>query len=148
MIAAIASLVLGCVIGYLGQRSRLCFVAGYRDYFLTRNTYILKGALGAVIGVLGGYILFGFLGGSVPMFPMLLNTPGMSLRSAWLFAVIGGLGLGFFAVLSGGCPYRMHIMASEGKKTYWVYLLGFYVGLIFFNLVTAPLLEFISQYLR
>ncbi len=145
MIAAAATLVLGFVIGYLGQRSRLCFISGYRDFFLTRNTLLLKGIFGAILGAVSGFILFSLLGGSVPGFPLLLNTPLMSLKSTWLIAIIGGLGVGFVGVLAGGCPFRMHVLAAEGKKTYWYYLLGFYVGLIFFNLVTSQYLDMLKS---
>jgi uncharacterized membrane protein YedE/YeeE len=51
-------------------------------------------------------------------------------------------------VLSGGCPFRMHIQALEGKKTYGVYLFGFYAGLIFYNLVTAPWVQAITRMLK
>ena len=148
MMIAITSLAFGFLIGYLGQRSRLCYIAGYRDFYLTKDTYILKGMYGTMIGAVGGFLLFHFLGGNTPGFPMLLDTAGMNLKSAWLFAVVGGLGLGFFGALSGGCPYRLHIMASEGKKTYWAYVLGFYTGLIYFNVVTTRFLEMIVQHLR
>lgn len=145
MIASVATLVLGFVIGYLGQRSRLCFISGYRDFFLTRSTLLLKGVLGTFLGAAGGFILFSLLGGSVPGFPLLLDTPLMSFKATWLIAIIGGLGVGFVGVLAGGCPFRMHILAAEGRKTYWFYLLGFYAGLIFFNLVTSQYLDLLKS---
>jgi uncharacterized membrane protein YedE/YeeE len=148
MMVGIVTLIFGFTIGYLGQRARLCYIAGYRDLFLTRDTYIIKGMLGTFIGAIGGFMLFSFLGGNVPGFPMLLDTPGMGLRSAWLFAIVGGLGLGFFGCLSGGCPYRLHVMAAEGKKTFWAYALGFYLGLIYFNVVTTRFLEWVVQVVR
>jgi uncharacterized protein len=148
MIVGIVTLVFGFIIGYLGQRSRLCYIAGYRDFFLTRDTYILKGMIGTFVGALGGFVLFHFLGGDVPGFPMLLDTPGMNLKSSFVFAMVGGLGLGFFATLSGGCPYRLHIMACEGKKTYWAYALGFWVGLVYFDVVTNKFLEYVVYRLQ
>ena len=144
MTAAVATLILGFIIGYLGQRSRLCFVAGYRDLFLTRDTLLLKGIAGTFVGAVGGFILFSFTGASVPGFPMLLQTPQLSVKSAWFTTVIGGLGVGVVGGLAGGCPFRMHVLAAEGKKTYWFYLLGFYVGLVFFNLVTTECLNMIK----
>jgi uncharacterized membrane protein YedE/YeeE len=140
MIASIATLVLGFVIGYLGQRSRLCFVSGYRDFILTRNTALLKGVVGAFLGALGGYILFSHLGGTIPEFPIFLNVGIGTFSSEWLIMLVGGLGVGIVGVLSGGCPYRMHILAAEGRKTQWFYLLGFYIGLVFYNLVTVHLM--------
>jgi len=145
MVVGLSSLIFGLVIGYLGQRSRLCYIAGYRDFVTTRDTYLLKGILGTFLGALIGFWLFSLLGGNIPGWPMLLDTPGMGLRSTWLFAIVGGLGLGFFACLSGGCPYRCHIMAMEGKKTWWYYLLGFYGGLLYFDVVTVPFLEWVVK---
>ncbi len=138
MIASLATLVLGFIIGYLGQRSRLCFVSGYRDWILTHDTTLLKGVGGAFVGALGGYILFRLLGGSVPGFPMILLTSLLTSRGALIITIVSALGVGIIGALSGGCPYRMHILAAEGKKTYWVYLLGFYVGLNFFQSCYRP----------
>ena len=145
MTAALATLVLGFVIGYLGQRSRLCFVSGYRDLFLIRDSSLLKGVIGTFLGALAGFILFKYLGGSIVGFPMLLTTPGLDSVSTWLITIVGGLGVGFVGALAGGCPFRMHVLAAEGKRTYWFYLLGFYLGLVFYNLVTFRILECITS---
>lgn len=136
MTAALATLLLGFIIGYLGQRSRLCFVSGYRDMLLTRDANLLKGVIGGFGGALAGYVLFYFTGGNVPEFPTLLRTPDLYSASAWITTIISGLGVGFVGVLAGGCPFRMHVLAAEGRRTYWFYLLGLYLGLVFFNLVT------------
>ncbi|MCL2677493.1 MAG: hypothetical protein FWE85_00385 [Clostridiales bacterium] len=37
------SLAIGLVFGFLAQRSRMCFIGGWRDFFLIRDTYLLKG---------------------------------------------------------------------------------------------------------
>jgi uncharacterized membrane protein YedE/YeeE len=148
MIVPIVSLIFGLLIGYFGQRARLCYIAGYRDFTLVRDTYVLKGMYGTAVGAFGGFLIFKFLGGDVPGWPMLAETPGMHLISSWLFAIVGGLGLGFFACLSGGCPYRNHIMAMEGKKTFWAYAAGFWIGLVYFNLVTNRFLEYIVNVLH
>jgi len=42
-VAAVASLVVGIVIGFVGQRSRMCFIGGIRDWILVRDTFLLKG---------------------------------------------------------------------------------------------------------
>ncbi len=148
MTVAAASLVLGLIIGYLGQRTRLCFIAGYRDFFMARDTTLLKGVLGAFLGALGGYTLFNWLGGNVPAFPMLFATAGLFSKATWLWTIVGGLGVGIVGVLSGGCPFRMHVLAFEGSKTHWFYLIGFYVGLVFYNLVTAPWVQLITRSLK
>jgi uncharacterized membrane protein YedE/YeeE len=148
MTVGIVSLVFGLVIGYLGQRARLCYIAGYRDFTLVQDTYVLKGMFGTAVGAVIGFFVFSFLRGDVPGWPLLAETPGMNLISSWLFAIVGGLGLGFFACLSGGCPYRNHIMAMEGKKTFWVYALGFWAGLLYFDLVTTKFLEWVVNVLH
>ncbi len=145
MIAGIATLVLGFVIGYLGQRSRLCFISGYRDFFLTRDSTLLKGVFGAFFGALAGFILFHFLKGSVPAFPLFSFTPLPILNVGLILTMIAGLGVGVVGTLAGGCPFRMHVLAAEGRKTYWYYLLGFYGGLVFYNLVTTHLLDAIGR---
>jgi hypothetical protein len=136
MTAAVATLLLGFVIGYLGQRSRLCFISGYRDLLLTGDSTLVKGVLGGFGGALAGYVIFYFAGGTVPEFPALLRTPGMDSARVWVTTLVSGFGVGFVGVLAGGCPFRMHVLAAEGRRTYWFYLLGLYLGLIFFNLVT------------
>ncbi len=145
MIAAIATLVLGFVIGYLGQRSRLCFISGYRDFLLTRDSTLLKGVAGAFLGALGGFILFHSLKGSVPGFPLLLTAPLPALDVGLAITIVAGLAVGGVGALAGGCPFRMHVLAAEGRKTYWYYLLGFYAGLVFYNVVTSPLMAMIGK---
>lgn len=145
MIAALATLALGFVIGYLGQRSRLCFISGYRDFFLTHDTTLLRGVVGAFLGALAGFILFRLLGGTVPAFPLVLAEPLPSLSIGLGITVLAGLAVGAVGALAGGCPFRMHVLAAEGRRTYWYYLLGFYVGLIFYNIVTARILDLIRR---
>ncbi len=145
MIAALATLVLGFGIGYLGQRSRLCFISGYRDFFLTRDITLLKGVAGAFLGALGGFILFHFLKGSVPAFPLFLSQSLPDFNLGLGITILAGLAVGVVGALAGGCPFRMHVLAAEGRKTYWYYLLGFYVGLIFYNLVTVRILDLIRK---
>ncbi|MCE5202760.1 MAG: YeeE/YedE thiosulfate transporter family protein [Coriobacteriales bacterium] len=134
---AIATLILGFVAGYLGQRSRLCFVSGYRDVVLTRDTTLLRGVLAAFGGALLGYVAFGRLGGFLPGFPMLHESIA-DQALPWVFAVVGGLGLGAVGMLAGGCPFRMHVLASEGRQGALFYLVGFYIGMVFFNIVLTP----------
>jgi hypothetical protein len=137
MTAAIATLVLGVVIGYLGQRSRLCFISGYRDFVLMRDTVLLRGVLGAFLGAVIGHLAVRWLGGGVPGFPAFAQESAPVAWSVWILVIVGGLGVGLTSSLAGGCPYRMHVLAGEGGKTYWYYLGGFYAGLVFYNLVTG-----------
>ena len=141
MTAAVATLILGFVVGFLGQRSRLCFVAGYRDLILMRDFQLLRGVLGTFIGAFIGYAVFGLLNGFIPLFPLLFQSPRTSMPSMWIAAIVGGLGVGFFGGLAGACPFRMHVLAAEGKRSCLYYLAGFYVGIVFFNILIEPLLQ-------
>jgi len=145
LIHAIATLVIGVLIGYLGQRSRICFIGGIRDLYLVKDFYLIKGLLGLFIGALIGFTTFSVTGGYTPGFPLLLETPGMSMKFPWVFAIVGGFGMGFFSVLAGGCPFRLHVMAGEGKKTAVAYLVGFYVGIIYFSLIVTKLLALVIE---
>ena len=138
--AMIATLILGFVIGFLGQRSRLCFISGYRDFILMRDNQLLRGVIGAFLGAVLGYFIFSLFDGFVPLFPLLFQSPRTSMLTVWIAVVIGGLGVGFFGGLAGACPFRMHVLAAEGKRTSYFYLAGFYVGIVFFNIFAEPAL--------
>lgn len=138
MLAVLATLVIGLLVGYLGQRSRFCSIGGFRDFFLARDTYLLKGYFGVIVGAAGGYILFKFVGGDLPGFPLGMDLPPVI---PLLIMIAAAVGLGFCSVLAGGCPTRQHVMAAEGKESAVYYLAGFYVGIVYFILV-------ISQYLN
>lgn len=48
MLTILLGLVLGLIMGYVSQRSRFCIQGGFRDFFLFRNTFLLKGVLAAM----------------------------------------------------------------------------------------------------
>ncbi|XHH09783.1 MAG: YeeE/YedE thiosulfate transporter family protein [Candidatus Bathyarchaeia archaeon] len=146
----IGTLVAGIIIGYLAQRSRMCFVGGIRDYVLVKDTHLLKAPVAFLVGAVAifgvSYLLVGV--SKWPWFVTsgLLPIAGAPLSSVaatpiWihlLLAVIGGLGLGLFSVFAGGCPLRQHVMASEGDKSSIAYLAGFYVGAVVFTTAILP----------
>jgi len=43
LLLSLVFLLIGALIGFLAQRSRMCFVAGLRDYLLVRDTELLLG---------------------------------------------------------------------------------------------------------
>ena len=150
MIVAVSTLLFGVFIGYLGQRSGSCFISGTRDLYFIRNSYLFKAIIGALAGSFGGFVIFNGLGidlrGTYD-FLILLDRPGLFSTITVAFAIIGGLGLGFFSVLAEGCPFRSHVRASEGRGDALHYILGFYVGIIYFYLVTKVLITFIVSIL-
>ena len=40
---SVISLSAGIIVGMFAQKSRMCFIGGWRDFFLIRDTYLLKG---------------------------------------------------------------------------------------------------------
>lgn len=147
---AIGTLIFGILIGYLGQRSALCFIGGMRDFYLIRDTWLIKGLLGFLGGSLIGYLIFHGLG-MIPSYPWILEKgltaiPGDAAGSAgfmahFLVTIIGGIGVGFLSVIQGGCPFRNYVMAAEGNKSAIAYVLGLLVGAVVFHLLVLPVLK-------
>jgi len=127
MTAAIATLVIGVVIGYLGQRSRMCFVGGIRDFILVRDTYLLRGLIAFGLTAWLAFPLVGFFTGSRP------GPFASSDLITILFTVIGGFGVGYFSTLANGCPFRQHVLAAQGVRSSIAYLAGFLAGAVIFH---------------
>jgi hypothetical protein len=135
---SLTTLVVGLIVGYAAQRSGFCSVGGWRDLILMKDTHLLKGILGFLVGGILGYTILSLTGGIyfANQFPWFYfkgwsaMIPGSvvaykNVWAGWAVAAIGGLGMGFFSVLAGGCPLRNATMAAEGNKSSWWYLLGF-----------------------
>jgi uncharacterized membrane protein YedE/YeeE len=165
----LGTLVFGLIMGYLGQRSRMCFVGGMRDWYLVRDSYLIKGLFAFIISTFVWLAIFRPFAPSLKTFPWVANAV-LVFRADWaargistipsrllpipgdpiswsskvyahiFLAIAGGFGLGFFATLAGGCPFRQHIMAAEGSKSAITYLVGFIAGAILFHKFIAPLI--------
>ncbi len=134
MTAAVASLVIGVALGYLGQRSRMCFVGGLRDFLLVRDTALLKG-------------LFAFALVAWVAFPLARLVTGVALDTPLgtdivtvLVTMAGGFGVGYVSTLANGCPLRQHVLAAQGVTSSLTYLAGFFAGAIVFHVWIAPAL--------
>ncbi len=141
MIQVAATLIVGMIAGYIVQRSRFCSIGGFRDFFLSRGTYLLKGYGGLLVGAAAGFILFKMTGGKIANFPLGMDFPPIA---PFIAMIIGAIGLGFFSVLAGGCPTRQHVMAAEGKESAVFYLIGLYAGIVYFFLVTTQYLNILG----
>ncbi len=134
MTPAIVTLIIGFILGYLGQRSRMCFVGGIRDFMLVRDTYLLKGLIAFGLVAWLAFPVFGIFGGATPG-PF--SSPDIT---AVVLTVLGGFGVGYVSTLANGCPFRQHVLAAQGMISSITYLCGFLVGAVMFHLLIVPLL--------
>jgi uncharacterized protein len=134
---SLVSLGVGLIVGYLGQRSRMCTIGGLRDFVLVRDTGLLKG-VGAML--LASWVAFGVLhaiaGSDLNRLVAAGTTP--SGIGAVVAILVGGLALGFFATLSGACPLRQHVLAGQGRVGAWAFLAGFYLAGIVYTSWLQP----------
>ncbi len=134
MTAAVATLVVGVVLGYLGQRSRLCFIGGIRDFILVRDTYLLRGLVAFGLTAWLTFPLVAFVTGARP------GPFNVADAMTVMLTVVGGFGVGYVSTLANGCPLRQHVLAAQGVVSSTTYLAGFFAGAVIFHAWSAPLL--------
>ena len=134
MTAAIASLLIGLALGYLGQRSRMCFVGGIRDFILVRDTALLKGLAAFGLTAWVAFPLAHLVTGKTPGAPT--GTDVITL----LLTIAGAFGVGYVSTLANGCPLRQHVLAAQGVRSSMTYLGGFFAGAVIFHVWVAPAL--------
>lgn len=125
--AGLLSLGAGLLIGFIAQKTRMCFAGGWRDIMLVRDFHLVSGIAAFFVGALAtNYILDNFSGLYHWGFE---NQPIAHTDHLWNFL---GLSLtGLSATMLGGCPLRQTIMASEGDADAGVTFLGMAVGAAF-----------------
>jgi uncharacterized membrane protein YedE/YeeE len=133
MTGMVATLLIGLLLGYLGQRSRMCFVGGIRDFMLVRDTDLLKGLLGFGLVAWVAFPLAVRLVGSDPV-PS--GVDGVAIAMTGL----GALVVGYVSTLANGCPFRQHVLAAQGVVSSLAYLVGFFVGAVAFHWWVEPTL--------
>lgn len=134
MTAALATLVVGLVVGYLGQRSRMCFVGGIRDFILVRDTALLKGLVAFGVTAWVAFPLARLMAGA------LREAPAPADAVTLLLTIGGGFGVGYVSTLANGCPLRQHVLAAQGVTSSMTYLGGFFAGAVIFHVWVAPAL--------
>ena len=120
LIAIIASLAAGLVVGIIAQRTRLCMAGGIRDVILLNDWTLLIGSVMIfVVALIGNLITGNFNLG-------FRGQPVAQTNQIWNF--LGMLLVGLASVLLGGCPLRQLIMAGEGSSDSAITVLGLLVG--------------------
>jgi hypothetical protein len=138
MIVSLSSLGVGLIVGYLGQRSRMCSIGGLRDFVLVRDTGLLKG-VGALL--VTAWVAFGairVIAGSDAGKGLLAAGTSPSGLTACVAILVGAVLLGFVATLSGACPLRQHVLAGQGRIGAWSFLAGFYIFAVVYTSWIAP----------
>ncbi len=119
------SILAGLFIGFVAQKTRMCFVGGWRDLMLVGDAYLFSGIAAFFIGALiCNYALGNFSSGFYHW--GFENQPVAHSNHFWNF--LGMTLAGLTATLLGGCPLRQTILAGEGDIDAGVTVLGFLVG--------------------
>ncbi len=114
----IASLAAGGVLGILGQRTKLCFIGGFRNAFLIGDLTLLTGFVFLVISALVTNVLLG-------QEHMGIHIIG-SADIVWSFLALTVVGLA--STFLGGCPFRQLILAAQGNTDSAISILGLMAG--------------------
>jgi hypothetical protein len=139
----IVTLLLGILIGWLGQRSGFCSIGGFRDFFMFKHTRLLYGYLALIGGAFVGYLIFWLITPSAfaNFFWLigkgLMPVPGapanLTIAAYIILAIIGGIAVGLIGVLLGGCPLRQVVMTSEGNIKSLCFVIGMCIGSVVFT---------------
>ena len=117
---------IGIAIGFLAQRSRMCFVGGWRDLFLVRDTYLFRGIIAFFIAALITNYAAGNFGAEGIYHWGFFDQPVAHTDHLWNF--LGMMLVGLAATLIGGCPLRNLVLSGEGNNDAAMTVLGFVAG--------------------
>ncbi len=122
----IVALVVGLAVGFLAQRTRMCFVGGWRDLFLVKDFYLFSGVISFLIAALVTNYIAGNFGAEGIYHWGFANQPVSHTNHLWNFFGMSLLGLA--ATLLGGCPLRNLILSGEGNTDAAITVLGYFAG--------------------
>lgn len=170
VLLSLAFLGIGLVVGFLAQRSRMCFVAGLRDWILVRDTELLTGlfAFLATVWVLTSvFTALGILPHGVPeyggtaapaagpvpartlTFVRIGDTGGAPLSSLlnnfFIATLAGGFLVGVFSVIAGGCVMRQHVLCAQGDRNALFYLVGFYGAVVVYYTLLSRFFDWVYR---
>ena len=149
LLVPIATLILGLIIGWLGQRSGFCSLGGIRDFILFRQTRLLKGYVALIVSAFVFYLIFSLIVPSaIPKFLWCMQegqlltaiggAPAVGTTGVIILMIIGGIFVGLIGTLLGGCPLRQLVMTSEGNLKSLVFVIGMLAGAVLFTALVSP----------
>ncbi len=111
----------GFIFGYILQRSRFCFAAGFRDIFMIRNAVLTRAILLLLaLTSIGFYLVHLIQGGVLPAYGIIYPVG--------LHTVAGGVIFGFGLVIAGNCVSGCLMRMGEGYLMQWVTFAGLMIG--------------------
>ena len=120
------AVVVGLLVGFLAQRTRMCFVGAWRDIFLVKDTYLFSGVAAFFIAALvTNYIAGNFGAGGIYHWGF-TEQPVAHNNHVW--NLLGMTLVGLAATLIGGCPLRNCILTGEGDTDAGMTVLGYIAG--------------------
>lgn len=120
-------LLFGALFGYILQRSRFCFTAGFRDVFLIKNATLARAVLLILAITTLGFSLVSLSGGG-----NYLETAGFIYPSG-IHTVLAGVLFGFGMVIAGACVSGCLVRMGEG----YIMQIYTFVGLMAGSLLGA-----------
>ena len=116
----LVSLIAGLVTGAVAMKTRMCLSGGFRDFFLVKDTFLLKTYGLLFLSAMAANMAFG---------TFKLGFTGQPLaHTMHLWNFLGLYLVGVATTLLGGCPLRQLIMAADGNTDAGVCVLGMLAG--------------------
>jgi hypothetical protein len=109
--------IFGMVLGVICQRSRICFVKAFQEFFMPGEGEDTRGMLLA--------IAIATLGFSILKWNEFRSTTIFVYPAFWQGSLLGGIIFGTGMVLAGGCGAGSLWRAGEGQVKLWIALVGF-----------------------
>jgi len=152
--------VLGFVMGFIAQRSRMCFIGGFRDFLLVRDKDLLTGLITFIVTIWAlSSILYstGFLHRGMPEYGEglvreTIDYTGLSIsrfregsQGSWIqwqsftsilrgrfiyVSLTGGIVIGLGSTLAGGCVLRQHVLFAQGNRDALFFIFGLYCAVL------------------
>jgi len=138
LLLTLGSLLLGTILGLILYRGDYCMVAMLRDFYLIRDTTLLRSF---VLYFLVASVLF-YLGGLTGLLPFL---PPPTFSPPSLATIIGGLVFGVGIVLAGGCVVGTLYKMASGNLVNWIGFAGILAGSLLYAEVHPLVQDFSAQ---
>lgn len=138
VLLSLSFLIVGFIIGYFGQNSRMCFIGGFRDFLFVRDTGLLQGIFTFLAATWFLIFIMRITGLTHTNYPPIT---GIALSQFGIISVGGGFVIGLFSTLSGACPMRHHVLFGQGRVDSGFYFIGFYAGIVVYYTVIVMVFQ-------